>query len=734
MRDSGTGKITKRERKMKTLFERFGIPTPENFEDYNLIGIDFGDGELSASFVELERDIKNDSGEFEIDESNEGRISVLQLSLAPNGTLYKNVNAFYHSPTKTELIYDVSDTRLDSGLSGSRYYNYKKCPGDITADSLFQKDDKTTGSISYRQAMIEGFNCVVDTLFKSNLRISREKPTIILVGRPSSAGWESSELEYARMLRKGLKLPAGQKEVYIAIEPESTAALASEMDPKYEKQRVNRKEIVVILDSGSSTFDVTVVGPNGVVGEDSYQFGGNQLDENLLALLRSSVAAYSPGAELESEHGHKLALRILKEGYYGIKGTGQMKRLYTPDLKNVNQSDMDEEFEFRIDKKTMKKALEEMPVRAFRFEKGLNGMLRKTQPVTYKSWLGACEAIYSSFYEKMKGHFTKQGDEHHPFVPDRIILSGGVSVMPEVQEAVKRAFGVEPTISPRPNYSVSQGLGYVLGTEVRKKQLLTKLFSELENELPGVDSLLKSIGDAGEDEEWDNFIAAAEAWAELPGYSSVDDLSELWKDEYFNTSKIQSLQNGAERWYKDACIKNKITNILRRHFIHLFPDYEQQFSTRLPDISFENLEEIKLTIDIAFGYCFMEGNTFRDEEDFQNFFRIKRDKSWRVQMLQRLRSAEQRVRKGGTFGLKQYVTVERGIWPFRRYEQELQSGSLKYVGIRNMYLNDGAVTKKVAVRTRNEIMKRLHVPIKDFVESITPYFNMTAQQSMDSKV
>lgn len=719
MRDSGTGKITKRERKMKTLFERFGIPTPENFEDYNLIGIDFGDGELSASFVELERDIKNDSGEFEIDESNEGRISVLQLSLAPNGTLYKNVNAFYHSPTKTELIYDVSDTRLDSGLSGSRYYNYKKCPGDITADSLFQKDDKTTGSISYRQAMIEGFNCVVDTLFKSNLRISREKPTIILVGRPSSAGWESSELEYARMLRKGLKLPAGQKEVYIAIEPESTAALASEMDPKYEKQRVNRKEIVVILDSGSSTFDVTVVGPNGVVGEDSYQFGGNQLDENLLALLRSSVAAYSPGAELESEHGHKLALRILKEGYYGIKGTGQMKRLYTPDLKNVNQSDMDEEFEFRIDKKTMKKALEEMPVRAFRFEKGLNGMLRKTQPVTYKSWLGACEAIYSSFYEKMKGHFTKQGDEHHPFVPDRIILSGGVSVMPEVQEAVKRAFGVEPTISPRPNYSVSQGLGYVLGTEIRKKQLLNELLQTLKRDLPDARTVLNAVCDAGEKIEWDTFDRIMKAWADGNGSKPVRDLDKLWDNE-FNKALQERFKKGAQLWYNSNQIESKINSTLRHSFESLFPDYAKSFSYQLPVIDFSGLKSVVVTISL--NYKFFTGIYIEDDYELD----MPRDAQVRRKSYQHFLSIKEKVLKGGSI----YLTHSRSgiigvIFGNRTTE-------VKYPGIRSYYERD--ITMKVAEDTRSDILEVLEKPLADFVEKITPYFNMTAQQSMDSKV
>lgn len=696
---------------METLFKRFGIPTPENFEDYNLIGIDFGDGELSASFVELEQNKKNSSGDYEIDESNDGRISVLQLSLAPSGTLYKNVNAFYHSPTTTELIYDVSNTRLDAGLSGFRYYNYKKCPGDITADSLFQTDDKTTGNMSYRQVMVEGFSCVVNTLFENNLRISRKKPTIILVGRPSSAGWESSELEYARMLRNGLKLPEGQKEVYIAIEPESTAALASEMDPKYEKKRINQKEIVVILDNGSSTFDITVVGPNGVVGEDSYQFGGNQLDENLLALLRYSVATHSPGAELESEHGHKLALRILKEGYYGVNGAGKMTQLYQPDLKNVGE---DQEFEFRVDKKTMKKALEEMPARAFRFETGLNGMPRKTAPVTYKSWIGACEAIYSSFYDKMKEYFTKQGDGQHPVVPDRIILSGGVSIMPEVQETVKRVFGVEPTISPHPNYSVSQGLAYILGTEVRKKQLLDELLQTLTRDLPKADTVLNAICEAGEEIEWNTFDRTMKAWAMGDSSRSVRDLRDVWHTE-FNPELQERYKRGAKLWYDSQQIEGKINSILKKSFEKLFPDYVKYFSYQLPPIDFNKKHGIAVIIQLN-----LEFFTGLDEPD------IPRDVQVRHQCYRHFLSIKEKILKGGSI----FITHSRsGIIGAIFGDQNIE---VKYPGVRSYY--EKGITMEVAEETRDIILEALTEPLTDFVESITPYFNMTAQQSIDSKV
>lgn len=704
---------------MKTfLLDRFGIATPENFEDCNLIGIDFGDGELSASSV-----MKN----------MDGSLSVQSLALVPNGTKIKNVNAFYISPKETKLIYNVDDNRYMNQDGGIRYYNYKKCPGDEVAGYKYKKDDSVLGELTYREVMVKCFNCLVNVLFESNETLSRKKKTIILVGRPSSAGWESSELEYARMLQKGLVLPEEQNEVFIAIAPESTAALASEMDPKLDKQRVNQKEIVVILDSGSSTFDITVVGPNGVVGEDSYQFGGNQLDENLLELLKRSVEAYSPGAELETEHGHKLALRILKEDYYGIRGTGKMPQLYMPDLKNVKCNGLEQEFEFRVDKRAMQKALEEMPVRAFRFEKGLSGKSRKMPPKTYKSWINACEEIYSYFYNKMSGYFTKPGDEGHTVVPDRIILSGGVSVMPEVQAAVKRVFGVQPTISPRPNYSVSLGLGYVLGTEIRKKQLLNKLFSELANELPDVDSLLKSIGDAGEDEEWGNFVSAAEDWLQSPGYHSIVNLKDLWSTKYFNRDLEASLRNGAERWYKDKCLEKMIRDMLRRNFVQLFPDYTQQFSADLSDISFDGLGKTQVKIDDPFRYCAMEGNTFKDDQDLQNFLNAPRDKDWRRQIVIRLRNAEHRVRKGGEFSFNVPVTIEKGLI-FKRYEQEIRKQSWKYDGIRKMYLNDNAITRDVAVRCRTNIMELLHSPIKDFVENITPYFNMTAQQSMDSKV
>ena len=185
---------------MPSLFKTFNIKIPENFEDYNLIGIDFGDGEISASVVQF-NNVKN-------------RMTVRSLALNENGILLKNSNAFYISPQLQRIIYDASDNSFNEQDGGTRYYNFKKCPGDPSSDARFVKDDGTVGSLTYREVMVASFNCLVNLLFQSNEGISREKPSIILVGRPSSLGWQRCEKEYAEMLQQGLKLPEGQKPVY----------------------------------------------------------------------------------------------------------------------------------------------------------------------------------------------------------------------------------------------------------------------------------------------------------------------------------------------------------------------------------------------------------------------------------------------------------------------------------------------------------------------------------------
>ena len=129
---------------MPSLFKTFNIKMPENFEDYNLIGIDFGDGEISASVVQF-NNVNN-------------RMTVKSLALNRNGILLKNPNAFYFSEEHQRIIYDVNDTRFNEQDGGTRYYNFKRCPGDPSSDAKFIKDDGTVGSLTYREVMVASFN------------------------------------------------------------------------------------------------------------------------------------------------------------------------------------------------------------------------------------------------------------------------------------------------------------------------------------------------------------------------------------------------------------------------------------------------------------------------------------------------------------------------------------------------------------------------------------------------
>lgn len=690
-----------------TLLKKFGIPLDKPLENYNLIGIDFGDGEISAATVEQD--------------ALSGKLAVKGLSLQESGMHYKNVNAFYISASNISLVYDVKEKQVDEGR---RYYNYKKCPQDDVANSNYILDDTDTAGITYRELMVTCFNCLVNTLFESNVYlISREKPTILLVGRPSSPGWAASELEYAKMLQDGLKLPANQKPVYVAIQSESTAALAREIDPKWDTQRVKKGEIVVVLDNGSSTFDITVIGIGGVVGEGSYQFGGNLLDENLLKLMKQTVAKENPGMELASIHGHKLGLRMVKEAYYGLKGTSQQSQLYDVDLYGKQGK---RKYQFLLDEAAMNTALTGMAVQTFKFKTNLAGQTDKAAPVTYHSWLDACKGIYESFYKEMKKHFRKQGtDASHPVVPDRIILSGGVSVMPEVQKAVGEAFGVKPRLTERPNYSVSEGLAYVLGTEMQKKQFLEDLTAELDKMLPSTGSLKVKICDAGVDEEWRSFKGAMEEWKNSPKSLSLKDYDNLWKNKYFQKLLGNCVQDGAERWYQQEGVEDLLTAMLEAHFKTLFPEYVDQFKAKLPKLDFSKLPSVEVSISYSYNFFFGVDNLTDGD------LTVPRDAAWRKKAYDHFCNSQNKIRTGGELKFTHVVQVKRGFGPFKRMVNQTTTTVTKYDGIRSLY--EKGLTDSFVNSVRSQICLLLHKPLEDYVESITPYFNMTARQKMGNK-
>lgn len=723
---------------MKSLLERFGIQVPEDFDDCNLIGLDFGDGEVSAAIPRWNESDK--------------QLEVLTIPLHDNGLLMKNPNAYYISETKQELI---NDTNKAQDEKGERYYNFKKYPGGSDAKSKYIFDDGTESSKTREEVMATCFGILVEILFKCNGKDKKgsgildiSKPTVILVGRPSNPVWAAHEVEYARLLESGIKNHR-DRSIRVAVQAESSAALAREINPIWGDARVKRGEVVVILDNGSSTFDITVVTRNGVPegGEDSYQFGGNEIDKNLLSLLKIRAAEEHPGDALITLDGSMLMLRMKKEAFYGVNGTSEDSQTYKRTLVSGQK------FKFEIDEDTMDYVLTKMPVRAahLEFRRGL------PFPIPVKgaaTWMSACSKIYDAYYAEMKKFFTRKNpnteDKEHDMIPDRVILSGGVSVMPEVQKVVEQTFGVKPTVTDRVNYSVSEGLAYVLGNEVRKAQYLKRLKKEIRDILPNSGSLRESILSAGEDEKWNMFKDSIRLWAKEPQPRSI----RQWYEYYFypiflgKLSKVGDLSQkpdvtsygdlgktvkvGAQNWYEKGngsglSVNDLITEKLKKHFETMFPGYVDEFHYSFSAPNFDALQGITVTIFVDWSFFFGKGmepafNTVGvTEEEYEK----TRNQQWRQHAYQEFLSLENKVRKGGTISLP-YLAKEKTGWLSKNEVTVTKYKDYEYKGIRSCYVEklDGTC----AANIRNEILALLDEPLKEYVEMITPYFNMTSRR------
>ena len=200
--------------------------------------------------------------------------------------------------------------------------------------------------------------------------------------------------------------------------------------------------------------------------------------------------------------------------------------------------------------------MNKMPVSAFHFAEPAGSMLKK-QRIDCSSWLDGCRKIYQAFYDEMEQFFVLPGDSAHPKVPHRIILSGGVSVMPEVKELVTEIFGVEPIMADHPNFSVSEGLAYVLISEVRKGQYLRELLSEIPGKLPNANSLKEAIISAGVEEDWDTIKVSLQKWSGEPSPLSIEDWITHFYRREFNTNLALPVQRGVEQWFQKGPAKCK---------------------------------------------------------------------------------------------------------------------------------------------------------------------------------
>ena len=453
------------------IFQHFHTAVPK-VNEANLISIDFGDGMLSASIV-----MRNPA---------ENTIDLQPLYFDAGKTLQQNVAAFYMEEDNPEN--DI--LKLNQEANGSVFYNYKRCPGTpesrmhYTFDSAVNlvrngetiRTQKST--LTYEDVMVRAFNALVNHLFKFNNVLDKAKPTYIFVGRPSGTVWKEHERYYADILSRKLSIQGYDRLVHILVLPESTAALAIHTQGD---DAIEDDQYVLVLDLGSSTFDATLITPIGIPvgGEDSRQFGANLLDEVLVRMLLSQM---KEGWQPKDPHGLKLYVRTKKEQYYGPGGNANDR---TTVYCEIEKDGCEDEIELRLSKKTLNDAMqdEKWPVKYCTYMPHESGALIpqwRSQP-----WLAACREIFLDFRKHMSAHLP-EGKKGF----DRVILTGGVAIMPEMLALAQEIFGQVVTTSGDRCFAVSKGLAYMLYVEARKQELLAGFLPEDKNAPSKVATLL----------------------------------------------------------------------------------------------------------------------------------------------------------------------------------------------------------------------------------------------------
>ncbi|MDY3917579.1 MAG: hypothetical protein SOZ59_01080 [Candidatus Limivivens sp.] len=557
---------------MESLFERFGVELPENVEDVNLIGVDFGDGEVSAALARV-KDGKIDNDPLFPDSTRAG---------------YKCPNVLF-IPSDRSLPWKMG---IGNFQNGKVYYNFKKCPGTNEARTRYRMDNGQSDEYTYEEIMKLAFQQFIRLLFTYNAHaISREKRTILVVGRPAGSKWKKREKEYAELLMDGLKIEGYEKPIDIVVVSESLAAFARETNPKLpEEKRIQRGETVLIVDCGSSTFDVTLVTEDRIPedGEYSRQFGGGMIEDLMLqcfCLGKEPPEDRWPGRLLrlrqycgEGRHTpdrmvcshHKLELRKKKEDYYGKTGEdGTDTGIYAVFFEPESETEADQEYEsWFIKKPFMGQVLYRMPVRA-----GSASLLESEESVrTFPSWYAAGRSVFREASRQMEKYLRGRP-------ADKVILTGGVSAMPEVRRLVKECFGREPIMAELPNYSVVEGLAYVAALEVLKHRELLELTACVRKILSEcAQSMELTVARYAAFETYRILIRTMADWKEDPKDSSLLEWKQRFQEACREELEIgRAAEEGLLLWYRRDGIEEKINQSLKERFDSLFPGFEDKF-------------------------------------------------------------------------------------------------------------------------------------------------------------
>lgn len=424
-----------------SLFSRFGVEIPKSLTEANIIGVDFDDDDLSAASVE------------------EG-------SRNPIHTLFADVEQYKRS-LKNILCIDIETNKVFRfGFPGM----YRDCfcasnflcyPGSIKSKKKIAKDNGI--SLTNAECMQYAFNLFINKLFEYDCgRIDKEKHSILLVSRPASSCWESNEKKYAALLKEKLEIKDYSQQVDIVIVSELQSLctlLVRDGGP------VSPEENVVIMKCGSNSFDMAVARRGDIPANWEYSrlFGTGKIEDLMLKQFLDEQPGKKPVKPIAQS---KLFLRKLKEQFYGTDNEpGDNKNFFRIIFENKPKPIMVYK---QIDDEFMEQTLNNTgPVT---IEASMDGIDQEE----YASWHEACMAVFNG----AKHHVKKclKGDQLH-----KIILTGGASVMPEVQQIAQECFGGAKFVRYPCNHLIANSLAYVGAFEIVQQQLreFDKAFNDI---------------------------------------------------------------------------------------------------------------------------------------------------------------------------------------------------------------------------------------------------------------
>lgn len=478
----------------KTCWDEFDVSF-ESKSSLALVGVDLGAGNCSAAMV---------------DEDAKSRMRPLYFDSDHTVSNLYTAISFAERNDGEHVFLGFEANAGEKGIRGP-YTNFKRPPGD----SAKERYDGTVENPSYEALMRRYFQAVVQRLFDSNVSLSEFEHVILFVGRPASDRWCQNSVAYQKLLTEGMQIRGYDGRIDVMICSEAQAALAYE----YNNKNISPGEVVLIVDCGCSTFDAVLVKDRKIIGEYSRQLGAGQIEE----LMYAAILAQGDDAVMQdvekrcqmvnkkskqlisgTKGNHIMNLRYKKEQYFGSEGdNGDMYDLRYAGIEFPSgriRQDIDADF--------MKKVLEEFPVLVEHSYTGSSD----SKDICYPSFV---DATYD---------FLKQTQQQicSGVHVDRVILTGGASVMPFISNQVRYVFGeavfgfadnIAQKRTREPAFSVGKGLAFMGYVEYLKRTVLDNCMEQVKREVDNHSySIRRCITDAYVNTGWDTLMRILKQW------------------------------------------------------------------------------------------------------------------------------------------------------------------------------------------------------------------------------